>query len=166
MRKLIYLAFCVMAFSVSTYAANKNNIALDDREASYFALNQFASRYQQATNVNWIITDSYQKASFLLNGKKMSAFFDQSGEYIATTQYIDYAKLPAVGRNRLAKIYKEYAVEDIIRYDLDGTEGEHLYALNGRRSFSTVYFASLSKDSEKIVVKITPDGEISYLKSL
>ncbi len=166
MKKLIYLAFFVLALSATSFADGKNMIEKKDSEASYFALNQFSSRFQNATNVNWVVTDRFQKASFMLNGKKMSAFFDINGDYIATTQYLSVDKLPAVSKNRIAKLYKDYAVEDVIKYDIDVQDDNHLYALTGRRNYNMIYFASLKNEKERIVVKITPDGEISYLKSL
>ncbi|WP_374166227.1 hypothetical protein [Arcticibacter sp. MXS-1] len=96
----------------------------------------------------------------------MAAFFDINGDYIATTQYVGADKLPAISKSRLNKYYKGYTVEDVVRYDFDDQDDSHLFLLTGKRNYNTIYFASLKNSAENIVVKITPDGEISFLKNL
>ncbi|PWG78217.1 hypothetical protein [Pararcticibacter amylolyticus] len=166
MKKLIYAAAFVLALSVKGYADDKNKTDNKESEVSYFASNNFLSKYQGATNVNWTVTSQFQKASFSLNGVKMAAFFDSNGDYIATTQYVGFDQLPGISKSRLNKYYKDYAVEEVVRYDFDGQEDSHLYLLTGKRNYNTIYFASLKGKNESIVVKVTPDGEVSYLKSL
>lgn len=166
MKKLIYLAFFVLAFSVKGFADDKNKVVKAETAVTYFAENQFFSRYQSAKSVNWIVTDRFQKASFTMGGKKMSAFFDATGNYIATTQYISEDKLPAITKNRLKKVYKGYEVKEVIRYEMDGHEEAQLYQLTGQRYYDNLYFANLSNGTESIIVKISPDGQITYLSSL
>ncbi|KAA8477965.1 hypothetical protein BDE36_0089 [Arcticibacter tournemirensis] len=166
MKKLFYLAFLVLALSGKSYADDKNKSEKKDAEVSYFAENNFLSKYQSAANVKWTVTNQFQKASFTLDGVKMSAFFDLNGDYIATTQYVDFNKLPAVSKSRLQKFYADYSVDEIVRYDFDGQNDSGLYLLSGQRNYGTIYFASLKNKEESMVVKITPDGEVSYLKNL
>lgn len=166
MKKIFYLAFLVLALSGKSYADDKNKSEKRNAEVSYFAENNFLSKYQAAKNVKWTVTNQFQKASFSMNGTKMAAFFDVNGDYIATTQYVDYEKLPAVSKSRLKKFYGNYTIEEVVKYDFDGQEDSNLYLLTGKRNYNTIYFASLKNEKDHMVVKITPDGEVSYLKDM
>ncbi len=165
MKKFIYITLLVLVASVKGFANDNKKVVDAESEASYFALNNFSSRFSAAENVNWTITDAFQKASFILNGEKLAAFFDLNGEYIATTQHVDFNKLPALSKARLAKLYKGYEVDDVVKYDLDG-QSANFDMLTGRRNYDSMYFASIKNKKETILIKITPDGEIAYMKNI
>lgn len=167
MKKLVYIAALVLGFAVKGFA-DERLAAVDakvETEASYFAQNNFARRFSEAKNVSWTVTANFQKASFYHAGKKVSAFFDLNGDYIATTQYVEYAKLPALTKARLKKLYAGYEVKDVVKYDLDAQPSQ-LDIINGVKSYDSLYFANLKNNKESIVVTIAPDGVISYMKTL
>jgi len=164
MKKILFLACLITVFSATSFAGEKNDGK--DAEVSYFAENNFLNKYYSAENVKWTVTSNFQKAVFTLDGKTMSAFFDRNGEYIATTQYVDAKKIPAVGQKRLAKLYGDYKVNEVVRYDFDGESEAHLQILTGKRFYNTIYFVNLQGDKENALVKVTPDGDVSYVKGL
>ncbi|WP_374163556.1 hypothetical protein [Arcticibacter sp. MXS-1] len=166
MKKILYFTLLVVGLSVKGYADDKIKSEKKDAGVSYFAQNNFLSKYQNAQDVNWTVTPEFQKASFSLEGVKMAAFFDINGDFIATTQYVDASKLPARSKSRIQKLYKEYKIEEVVRYDLDAADESHFDLLTGKRFYNTVYFASLKNSDQKMVLKITPDGEVSFLKEL
>lgn len=168
MNKIFYVAFFVLALSVKGFADDRNKSEKESTEVSYFAENNFASMYSSAANVKWTVSSQFQKASFTLNGAKMAAFYDLNGDYIATTRYVDAEKLPAISKSRLKKYYGDYSIQEVVRYDFDGQEDSHLFMLTGKRNYNTIYFASLKSENkdEQIVVKITPDGDVSFLETL
>lgn len=167
MKKIMFVATLVLGLVAGGYA--KDNVkaagAKVEAEANYFAQNNFAKKFAEAKNVSWTVTSNFQKASFYQAGQKLSAFFDLNGEYIATTQYVDYAKLPALTKNRLKKLYAGYEVFDVVKYDLDA-QPTQLDILNGVKTYDSLYFANLKNDKESIVVSIAPDGVISFMKTL
>lgn len=164
MKKILLLACLVTVLSTGSFAAEKNE--RKDAEVSYFAENNFLNKYNAAKDVKWTVTSNFQKAVFTLDGKTMSAFFDRNGEYIATTQYVAAKKIPAVGQKRLVKLYGDYNVNEVVRYDFDGDADAHLQMLTGKRFYNTVYFVNLKNAKENVLVKVTPDGDVSYVKSL
>lgn len=164
MKKILFLACLITILSARSFAAGKNDEK--DAEVSYFAENNFLNKYYGAKDVKWTVTSNFQKAAFTLDGKTMSAFFDRNGEYIATTQYVVESKIPAVGKKRLAKLYADYKVSEVVRYDFDGDADAHLQLLTGKRFYNTIYFVNLKNDKESVLVKVTPDGDVSYVKSL
>ncbi|PRY55268.1 hypothetical protein B0I27_101237 [Arcticibacter pallidicorallinus] len=162
--KKILLACLITVLSATGFAADKND--KKDAEVSYFAENNFLNKYYGAENVKWTVTSNFQKAVFTLEGKTMSAFFDRNGEYIATTQYVAAEKIPAVGKKRLAKLYGDYKVNEVVRYDYDGQADAHMQLLTGKRFYNTSYFVNLKNEKENVLVKVTPDGDVSYIRSL
>jgi len=164
MKKILFLACLITVLSAKGFAADKNDGK--DAEVSYFAENNFLNKYYAAEDVKWTVTSNFQKAVFTLDGKAMSAFFDRNGEYIATTQYVAANKIPAVGKKRMVKLYGDYKVNEVVRYDFDGEPDAHLQMLTGKRFYNTIYFVNLKNDKENVLVKVTPDGDVSYVKSL
>jgi len=167
MKRTILFALFVMALSAKSFAGNKNTGSEEkEKEASYFAQNNFQAKFQDAKEVKWTVGNNYQKASFVLDGIKKSAFFNQQGDFIATTEYIKADKLPADSQQKLKKQYKDYSVAEILKYDVEDSQDAHLFMLTGRTYASTVYFASLKKKDSQIVVKIEPGNDISFFKNL
>ena len=164
MKKILLLACLISVLSVKSFADDKKDGK--DAEVSYFAENNFLSKYYAAENVRWTVTSNFQKAVFTLEGKTMAAFFDRNGEYIATTQYVEASKIPAVGKKRLGKLYGDYKVSEVVRYDFDGDSDAHLQMLTGKRFYNTVYFVSVESAKENVLVKVTPDGDVSYVRNL
>jgi uncharacterized protein YkuJ len=136
MKKILFLACLITVLSAKGFAADKNDGK--DAEVSYFAENNFLNKYYAAEDVKWTVTSNFQKAVFTLDGKAMSAFFDRNGEYIATTQYVAANKIPAVGKKRMVKLYGDYKVNEVVRYDFDGEPDAHLQMLTGK-DFTTLF---------------------------
>ena len=164
MKKTLFLACLFSVFTATTFADEKKDGK--DAEVSYFAENNFLNKYYAAENVKWTVTSNFQKAVFTLDGKTMSAFFDRNGEYIATTQYVAAKTIPAVGQKRLVKLYGDYKVNEVVRYDFDGEPDAHLQILTGKRFYNTIYFVNLKSDKANVLVKVTPDGDVSYIRNL
>ena len=165
MKKIVYLAFLVVALSVEVSASVTRKDDNKEPEVSFFAENNFSRKYQNATEVTWTVSKEFQKASFVQDGVKMNAFFDQTGEYIATTQYVEAEKLPAISKKRIEKFYNGYVVEEVVKYDFDD-QNAFLNFYRGQNNYNTLYFVSLKKDEQKVVVKVTPDGDVAFLKNL
>ncbi|MGV3705476.1 MAG: hypothetical protein ACO1NU_08870 [Arcticibacter sp.] len=164
MKKTLLLACLISVLSAKSFAVDKKDGK--DADVSYFAENNFLNKYYAAENVRWTVTSNFQKAVFTLEGKTMAAFFDRNGEYIATTQYVEASKIPAVGKKRLAKLYGDFKASEVIRYDFDGESDAHLQMLTGKRFYNTVYFVNVKSDKENVLVKVTPDGDVSFIRNL
>lgn len=165
MKNLFLSALFVLALVVNGFAVDKNKTAKKETGASYFAKNNFASKFQGAKDVEWSEVDNYYKASFTLNGEKKSAFFDAQGEYVATTQYVKADKIPAESVAKLKKLYKDYTIGEVLHFEVDAQVSALPYSFSSD-SGNSYYFVSLRKSDNQIVVKISSGNEISYFKSL
>ncbi|WP_207535830.1 hypothetical protein [Desertivirga arenae] len=165
MKNLFLSAFFVLALLVNGFAVDKNKTVKKETGASYFAKNNFTSKFQGAKDVEWSEVDNYYKASFTLNGEKKSAFFDAQGEYVATTQYIKADKIPAASVAKLQKLYKGYIIGEVLHFEVDSQVSTLPYSFSSD-SGNSYYFVSLRKSDTQIVVKISSSNDISYFKSL
>lgn len=165
MKNLFLSVFFVLALVANGFAVDKNKTSKKETGASYFAKNNFNSKFQGAKDVVWSNVDSYYKADFTLNGEKKAAFFDAQGEYVATTQYIKADKIPAESLARLKKQYKDYTIGEVLHFEVDNTASTLPYSFSGNND-NSFYFVSLRKSDSQIVVKINEQNEISYFKSL
>ena len=158
MKNLFLLVLFVMTLTANVFAVDKNKAAKKETGASYFAKNNFSQKFPEIKDATWSNVDSYYKASFVTNGVKKSAFFDTQGEFIATTQYVNADKLPAESLTRLKKLYKDYAIGEVLHFDVESSTDPS--------SSGSYYFVSLRKADSQIVVKVSAQNEISYFKSL
>ncbi len=111
---------------------------------------RFTRDFEGAENVTWEVSYEFQKATFSLNGKSITAFYDWSHNLKATTQNIDFVELPAQAIKNLMRTYPDHKIEAIIKY-FDG---------------HTVYFLNLKKEKADFLVKIEPDFYVQYFKGL
>ncbi|PSR55391.1 hypothetical protein AHMF7605_18710 [Adhaeribacter arboris] len=149
MKKVIYTALLVTGLSVSTYAADDYRYSKEARVTSN-AQAQFNDLYAKATNVNWEVTEKFQKAFFILDGVTMTAFYNLNGEHIATTQPGKVEQLSETALARIAKAYKGYEIGKVIEYN----------------NTSTVYFVELKKGEREVLVRVTPDNSVYFFKQI
>ena len=149
MKKVFYSALLVIGLSVSTFAAN-NYKEKKAANVSTAVQAQFENQYADAEDVTWTATSQFQKASFKLNGKQMTAFYNLDNEHVATTQATSVEKLSAAAKTRLEKAYKDYTVKNVIQYD------------NGK----TIYFVNLKKDQKEVLVRVMPDNSVYFFKQI
>lgn len=162
--KNAYLStFLFLLLTISVNAIDKRNFINNETSTSYAAQNSFDALYHNAENVTWSNVDGYHKASFTLEGVKKSAFFNAQGEYVATTQYISGNMLPAATLEKLKNVYKDYTLGEVLLFETNGAQSTYIFSNNEESNY---YFASLRKDDNQIVVKISSRNEISFFKKL
>ncbi len=163
MKNTILSVFFVLTLVVNGFAADRNKT--DKKEtASYFAQNNFNAKFHDAKDVTWSNVDGYYKASFSLNGVRKAAFFNAQGDYVATTEYVKAESLPAATLEKLKKTYKDYSIGEVLRFEVGDSSVPEAYSTAPGES--TYYFASLRKEDNQIVVKISSLNEISFFRSL
>jgi hypothetical protein len=147
MKKFFITAAVAALFSTSVFA-DGNKKAATKIEVSYTVVNEFNANFADAKNVTWTVTKDFQKASFILNGVKTTAFYDRGGEFVAVTMNVDAKAIPAKAKTEIAEKYKGYDVAGVIVVQ-NNTE------LNPDAD-ETAYFVDLKSESKEILVKISP----------
>jgi len=145
-------------FSVTAFAADGTKTMITGEEnVSYLALNRFRADFRSAKEPAWTVTSNCQKVSFILDDVKMTAFYNLSGDYLGTTQDIDYKALPADAKKEIAAKYSSYTVGEVIKYENFNSDTE---------VSSPAYFVDLKKDKGEILLKVMPDGGVSFFKKI
>ncbi|MDQ1265260.1 MAG: hypothetical protein QG635_410 [Bacteroidota bacterium] len=107
----------------------------------------FSSKYADAKDVKWEKeSGSEYEAEFKMNGKDMSASFDNNGKWLETETKIELKDLPAAVNAAIAESYKVFTVKS----------AEMLESAK----FGKAYEVDLVKGSKKIEIAINEKLEI------
>ena len=158
MKKLfITTAAIATLFSASVFADGTKK-ASTNVNVSYSVLNQFGSDFADAKNVTWTVNRNFQKADFVANDIKMTAFYNLQGEFVALTTSVDAKAIPAKAQAEIAEKYKGYAVNEVLVIQ-NNTE------LNPDAD-ETAYCVDLKSDTKEVLVRITPEAHIAFYQTI
>jgi hypothetical protein len=116
MKKLVLLLAIVFATQLA-FAS--------DATAASSASNSFNRDFHKATNVQWQYTESYARASFLLDNRLMSAYYTSDGELMAVTRNIVCEQLPLKLLMELKQNYSSYWISNL--FEVVNGSGDQYY---------------------------------------
>ena len=157
MKKLFFTAVLATMIGFTALAADGGKKNTTEAGISKTALNHFATDFNTVTDVTWSLSANCQKAVFLQDGVTTTAFYDLNGEFIGTTNKVDYAIIPFEDKETIAKKYAGYEVAEVIRFKYAGSNAE----LN-----PIVYFIDLKKDASEVILKTSPGESLSFYKKV
>jgi hypothetical protein len=157
MKKLFITAAIATLFSASVFAdgTKKSNTTVN---VSYTVLNQFSTDFADAKNVVWTVNKNFQKADFINDGVKMTAFYNLQGDFVSLTTDVDAKAIPAKAQKEIDAKYKGYVVNEVIVL-------QNNTALNSDID-ETAYFVDLKSDTKEVLVRITPQAHIEFYKEV
>jgi len=158
--KKIFLTFATAAlFSVSVFAADGGKKANESSaNISYTVLQEFSADFAGAQNVVWTVTKNCQKADFIIDGAKKTAFYSFDGDFIGTTQVIGYNAIPAKSQKLIADKYKGYTPVNVIVYQANVDYNADIDP--------TSYFVDLKNADHEILVRVTQNGSLDFFKQV
>lgn len=165
MKKLILTAAVAVTLSTGAFAVGSTNNT-SNTKVSYQVLNQFESQFGDAENVQWSATSIGQKADFMIDDVKMTAFYDNRGQYLGTTETIAYKKLSSSAKKEIAAKYPGYEVGEIIKYQSNDSFSSSLDRLSVGDNGPLNYFVDLKNDKEEILVRVTPNANVYFYKQI
>jgi hypothetical protein len=158
MKKIFITAAIATMFSITAFAADGGKKNKSEAGISTTVLNNFAANFSEVKDAVWTISSTTQKATFLLNGVETTAFYDLAGEYIGTTNKVDYAIIPFEAKETIAKKYAGYAVSEVIKFKYEGAKAE---------IDPVVYFIDLKKgETSEVVLRIAPGENLAFYKQV
>ena len=105
MKKLLSLSVMFLAFGV--IACGQKNVPQPVNTA-------FSQKYPAAASVKWASEEANEwEAEFKLNGKEMSASFDNAGKWLESEAEIAAKELPAAVSGTIAKEFAGYKTDEI-----------------------------------------------------
>jgi hypothetical protein len=157
MKKIFITTAMIALLGTSVFAKDGGKKLEKTVSVSYNVQNQFDADFSDATNVTWSVTPNCQKAIFTLNDVKMTAFYNLQGEFLGTTQDVNYSTLTSKAKKQITDKYKDYTVADVIKYDVNETN---------TNVDQTVYFVDLKNTTSEILVRVTPSAEVYFFKQV
>jgi len=158
--KKIFLTFATAAlFSVSVFAADGGKKPTDgSANVSYAATQEFTTDFATAQNVTWTVNKNCQKADFEIDGVKKTAFYNLSGDFIGTTQAVDYKVIPAKMQKQIAANFKGFTAASVIKFEANTGYNADVDP--------TTYFVDLKSTSQELLVKVTAGGDVEFFKQV
>lgn len=142
MKNLVILVIAFAFISVSAYS---------QKNPSEIVKKEFSKKYATAQSVKW---DSEEKneweAEFTMDGKKMSASFEDSGKWLESETPISEKELPASVVNTLNKDFLGYKKGHIEIFESPSMKGFEIGLKKGDTSLEVVF-----DNNGKIIKKTT-----------
>ena len=111
----------------------------------------FKKEFAGAENVTWSQQENYQKATFILGGHRVVAYFNEENEFAGCIRNILYDQLPLIVTKTFDKKFPGADIEEI--REITNSDG-------------TSYLIRVDVNNKKLKVKITSDGNITEIEKL
>ena len=111
----------------------------------------FKKEFAGAENVTWSQQDNYQKATFILAGHRVIAYFNEENEFAGCIRGILYDQLPLIVTKTIDKKFPGAEVLEIREI----TNGD-----------GTSYLLRADMNNKKYKIKISSDGNITEIEKL
>jgi hypothetical protein len=123
---VVMVFFCVPAFSQKTAPENVKK--------------EFTKKYPSAQSVKWASEEANEwEAEFTVNGKEMSASFDDKGAWMETEVEITEKELPAAVANTLKKEFSGYKPGEMSTIEDPKMKGYEIELKKGETTLSVVF---------------------------
>jgi opacity protein-like surface antigen len=142
MKKLFTAALLAITVATSAFASDTKNV-------NAVVLSSFQHDFRNVSEVSWSATGDYAKATFVMNKQKMEAFYNESGDRIATSKSITLDELPVKAKRAFAKRLQSFTVKEALFMQFPDEEA---------------YFISGETDKESVILKVTDGGVVSVYK--
>jgi len=133
---------------------------------SDFSLKSFNTDFGANSSVSWSRSDHFDEALFLKNGQETKAYYDFEGNLVGTTTTKAFKDLPERGQKIIAKSYAGFSVESVLLYDFNKLSNSQMILFYEQYVDSKNYFVQLSNGKERIVLQVTPVGQVFYFKKI
>ena len=100
-------------------------------------LEAFKTEFSSATDVEWAVGPDYYRAKFNYNEKHVFAYFNENGDLLGLSQFLNPANLPINLQISLNKKYKNYWISDLFEVAKKG---------------STTYYITLENADTKLML--------------
>ena len=158
--KKVFLTIATAAlFSVNAFAADGGKKANETTvKVSYSVQRSFANDFANAQDVVWTVSNNCQKAEFVVDGVKKTAFYNKNGDFLGTTQTVGYNAIPVKSQTLIAAAYPGYQAGDVIVYQTNEELDTTIEPVS--------YFVDLKSKAHEVLVRITSEGTLDLFKQV
>lgn len=160
MKKLIISSLFIFFAATTVLRADTNIVKFDggSEKISSSVLQHFGYTFYRASDVNWTVNSSYQKATFILNGKTTYALYDLSNKFLVATQLANVSDLPAAAQETLKKDYADYQTDNILKVVSRPADYQ-------MEDDTNAYWLDLSKGNEHVIAIVFPKSDLRVVKT-
>ena len=126
----------------------------------------FGVDFPKASDISWERTSEFDQVNFISDGQRLTAYYDSDGSLIGTTTTRKLTDLPEKSQKILADKYADYKVGPVIFFHDNNQNDSDMVLWSTPFDNEDLYFAELDKGPSKIVVRITPSGDVSYFTQI
>src|SRR4051812_25053658 len=109
MKKLLLAALFAVTLIASAFASPVKRV-------NSFVTRSFQEDFKDVSDVQWDLSPSFAKATFILDDVRTEAYYDLNGEFIGTCHSISLDELPISAKRSFAKKYSDYTVSQAIEF--------------------------------------------------
>jgi len=157
MKKIFLTLATVGILGTSAFAKIDGGKKAEPVSVSFSVQSEFDEEFSDATNVVWTVTPNCQKATFVEDGAKKTAFYSLQGEYLGVTENVAYTAISAKAQKEIAAKYNGYTVGDVIKLTTNDTNSGF---------DQTVYFVDLKNDANEVLLRVTPSAGVYFFKQV
>lgn len=139
---------------------------LEGNVVSELAKSNFNMDFKNVSDAQWKRTENYDEVSFTMNGAKMKAFYGDDGVLVGTTQRKTFADISPVAQKEIKEKYAGYTIGPVIFFDDNAASDTDMILWATQFNDEDLYFVELTKGTEKIIVKVNEENEVSFFKKL
>ena len=125
---------------------------------------QFDNDFPNAKSISWT-QGAFAEATFYDGDILKTAYYDLDNELVGTTTNVDYPMLPAKAKDYMNKKYPGYTVSNVILFDDNESNNTDMFLFGNRLNDGDTYFPVLSDGAKKIILKVTMEGNVSFLQN-
>jgi len=125
---------------------------------------QFKYDFPNALNVTWF-KGAFAEVSFDDGDVHKTAYYDTNHQMVGTTTIVDYMVLPEKARQYIDQKYNEYTIEKVILFKDNEANDKDMSLFSIPFPDEDNYFPLLSKESKKIILKVSTDGSVSFFRN-
>ena len=144
--KKVFVSFSALMIAVLSFAGPVN-----ESEPGVLVLNEFKKEFSAAENVTWSKQDEFDKATFVLAGRRVVAYFNNTGQLEGCVRDLFFDQLPLAVMTAVDKRYGSAGVLDV--REVTNSEG-------------TSYRLTIETKTRKLRVKVTSDGNLNVLEKI
>ncbi len=133
---------------------------------SELAKNNFNTDFKDVSDVQWKRSANYDEASFIMKGAKMKAFYGDDGVLVGTTQRKTFADISPKAQKEIKEKYAGYTIGPVVFFDDNAANDTDMILWATQFNDEDLYFVELTKGTEKIIVKVNEENEVSFFKKL
>ncbi len=124
---------------------------------SLTVMNRFRQEFGAVPDVKWEKSNSFAKATFTKDRRKMTAWYNKDARLVGTSSAKTFKDMPGQLQEKILSAYNDYYVVSVL--GLDSMRGNRP---NGAQN----WLVELSDGTAKIIVRVNVAGETTLVKKI